>query len=104
MSTLVRCPACGAFAGFRRSQARGLWEKSLRKIVGIKAYRCEACERRLLRRWLPLVEDRDPRHGSHDGTPQAPLTAKQPSDEFDELIRQISAAERRNRLRERDPR
>ena len=40
-----KCPECGS-GDVRRSQMRGLWERGVLKMVGMKAYRCERCDRR----------------------------------------------------------
>jgi hypothetical protein len=38
-----KCPKCGC-EEVRRSQMRGLVERGVLKMVGVKAYRCERCD------------------------------------------------------------
>jgi len=38
-----KCPKCGS-AEVRRSHMRGLVERGVLKLVGVKAYRCESCD------------------------------------------------------------
>ena len=40
-----KCPECGSRT-VRRSQMRGLWERGVLRAVGVKAYRCEGCDKR----------------------------------------------------------
>ena len=40
-----KCPECGS-RKVRRSQMRGLWERGVLRAVGVKAYRCEGCDKR----------------------------------------------------------
>lgn len=42
------CPRCRA-AELHRSQMRGLVERNILRPVGIRAYRCAACDERFLR-------------------------------------------------------
>jgi len=42
------CPRCSA-AQVHRSQMRGVVERSILRPVGIRAYRCAACDQRFLR-------------------------------------------------------
>jgi transposase-like protein len=42
------CPRCRA-TQLHRSQMRGVVERSILRPVGIRAYRCAACDRRFLR-------------------------------------------------------
>jgi predicted RNA-binding Zn-ribbon protein involved in translation (DUF1610 family) len=38
-----QCPKCGS-KEVRRSQMRGIVERGVLKLVGVKAYRCESCD------------------------------------------------------------
>jgi rubredoxin len=38
-----KCPKCGS-EEVRRSQMKGLAERSVLKMVGVRAYRCETCD------------------------------------------------------------
>lgn len=40
-----QCPSCGSDA-LRRSQMRGFIERCILKVIGMKAFRCESCDRR----------------------------------------------------------
>jgi len=40
-----RCPECGS-SNVRRSQMRGLWERGVLKPLGVRAFRCAACDQR----------------------------------------------------------
>jgi hypothetical protein len=40
-----RCPDCGSEA-LRRSQMRGLLERGLLRVIGVRAFRCESCDKR----------------------------------------------------------
>ena len=40
-----RCPNCGSEA-LRRSQMRGLIERGVLRVIGIRAFRCESCDQR----------------------------------------------------------
>ena len=42
------CPRCRA-AELHRSQMRGVVERGILRPVGIRAYRCAACDKRFLR-------------------------------------------------------
>jgi len=41
------CPRCGA--AVHRSQMRGFLERGILRTVGVRAYRCGACDERFLR-------------------------------------------------------
>ena len=41
----TKCPACKS-SKVRRSLMRGLFERRLLRPIGVKAYRCEACDQR----------------------------------------------------------
>jgi len=44
--TAVRkCPGCRS-KHVRRSQMRGFWEHGVLRAVGVRAYRCESCDKR----------------------------------------------------------
>lgn len=94
MSERVRCPACGALVGFRSLPPKGLWERGLARLVGMKPYRCEACRNRILRRApLPDVTEEDLR--ASETRAHAPFAPEFDTDKFGELIEEIAAAERR---------
>jgi ssDNA-binding Zn-finger/Zn-ribbon topoisomerase 1 len=40
-----KCPACGG-ERVRRSQMRGFLERRILRTVGLRAYRCESCDKR----------------------------------------------------------
>jgi hypothetical protein len=40
-----KCPGCRS-AQVRRSQMRGFWEHGVLRTVGVRAYRCESCDKR----------------------------------------------------------
>ena len=42
-----KCPECGSGA-VRRSQMRGILERGVYRVIGMRAYRCEACDYRYL--------------------------------------------------------
>jgi rubredoxin len=43
MAKKRKCPECGSEQA-RRSQMRGLLQRSIYRIIGLKAYRCESCD------------------------------------------------------------
>jgi rubredoxin len=60
-----KCPNCGA-KDVRRSQLRGLVERGVLKMVGVRASRCESCDWRYYgirgmpntRRWINRAEEK----------------------------------------------
>jgi len=40
-----KCPECGS-REVRRSHMRGFWERVVLRAFGVKAYRCEGCDKR----------------------------------------------------------
>ncbi len=40
-----KCPECGS-RNTRRSHMWGLWEGVVLRAIGVRAYRCESCDRR----------------------------------------------------------
>jgi len=40
-----KCPACRS-KQVRRSQMQGFWEHGVLRAVGVRAYRCENCDKR----------------------------------------------------------
>lgn len=95
MSARILCPACGALVFLRPVRPSGLWERSLKRLLGLRPYRCEACLSRILRRGLPVVAMTG--HGPVDDLrARAPFVGKEGTDELRELVGEIAAAERRN--------
>lgn len=45
MAKKRKCPECGS-EQVRRSQMRGFLERSLFRIIGLRAHRCESCDYR----------------------------------------------------------
>jgi YgiT-type zinc finger domain-containing protein len=41
----AHCPSCGS-GEVRRSRRKGVVERSLLKVLGVRAYRCEECDER----------------------------------------------------------
>jgi len=39
------CPECRS-QQVRRSHLRGFWERGVLKMIGVRAYRCESCDKR----------------------------------------------------------
>lgn len=98
---LRKCPVCKATAFHRPTRARGFWETRIFTVVGLRPFRCAKCGARFLR-------------FSHQGDPPPEQTMnrrkkRQPADaseflpaeddrNFEELIRDIRAAERKKGL------
>jgi hypothetical protein len=61
-----KCPACKS-ERVRRSQMRGLFERSLLKALGVKAYRCEKCDARFYRFGSRSHEKAQPAAGANGG-------------------------------------
>jgi transcriptional regulator NrdR family protein len=40
-----KCPECRS-KHVRRSQMRGFWEYGVLRAIGVRAYRCESCDKR----------------------------------------------------------
>jgi len=49
------CPECRS-QKVRRSQMRGFWERGVLKMIGVRAYRCEGCDKRYYK--FKCIEDK----------------------------------------------
>jgi predicted nucleic-acid-binding Zn-ribbon protein len=50
-----KCPECGSHKA-RRSQMHGFWERGVLRVVGVRAYRCEKCDKRHFEfKWIKVT-------------------------------------------------
>jgi rubredoxin len=54
-----KCPECGC-GDKRRSHMRGLWERGVLRTIGVRAYRCDACQHRYYEFQLGKAKDEKP--------------------------------------------